>query len=71
MSPTRVASPYRSAAIGALPPALVYTWFAIALIDGVEGARTEALLKALAGAAIVFTIVVAPKAFRAWRQRRR
>lgn len=58
-------------AIGALPPGLVYTYFATALIDGVEGARTEAFVKALVGAAGMFTLVVAPKVLRWWRGRQR
>ncbi len=57
-------------AIGALPPTIVYTYFATALLEGVEGARTEALLKALAGGAMVVTLGVAPKLFSWWRQRR-
>jgi uncharacterized membrane protein YdjX (TVP38/TMEM64 family) len=56
--------------LGALPPTLVYTWFATALIDGVEGARGEALIKALAGGAGVLLIVVASKAWGRWRSRR-
>jgi uncharacterized membrane protein YdjX (TVP38/TMEM64 family) len=57
-------------AIGAIPPTVVYTWFATALIDGVEGARTEALLKALAGGAMIVTLALAPKVWARWRSRR-
>ena len=54
-------------AIGAIPPTLVYPYFATALLDGVEGARTEALLKALAGGAMIVTLALAP---RLWARRR-
>ncbi len=57
-------------AIGAIPPTVVYTWFATALLDGVEGARTEALLKALAGGAMMVPIALAPRLWAAWRRRR-
>ncbi len=56
-------------AIGAVPPTVVYTWFATALIDGVEGARTEALLQALAGGAMVVTIALAPRLWARWRRK--
>ena len=55
--------------IGALPPALVYTYFATALIDGVEGARTEAMGKALIGAGGMFCLAMAPKVWRWWKAR--
>ena len=57
-------------AIGALPPTVVYTYFATALIEGVEGARTEALLKALAGGVMVVSLGMAPKLWSWWKQRR-
>ncbi len=55
--------------IGSLPPTVVYTWFATALIDGVEGARTEALLKAFAGGALVLCVAVLPRLWLRWRVR--
>ena len=57
-------------AIGAVPPTLVYTWFATALVDGVEGARTQALLEALAGGALIVLLAVAPKLWARWRTKR-
>lgn len=57
-------------AIGAIPPTVVYTWFATALLEGVEGARTEALLKALAGGAAMVALALGPKIWAAWRRRR-
>lgn len=57
-------------AIGAIPPTVVYTYFATALLEGVEGARTEALLKALAGGAMIVTLALAPKLWARWRRGR-
>ena len=47
---------------------LVYPWFASAVIDGVEGARTEAFVKALAGGALVLSSAVALKLLVRWRR---
>lgn len=58
-------------AIGAVPPGLIYPYFATALIDGVEGAKQEAMVKALTGAAGMFLIAISPKLWRWWRARKR
>ena len=42
-------------AIGLLPNATLYTYFASVLAEGVEGARTEVLLRALAAGAVAIT----------------
>ncbi len=57
-------------AVGAIPPTVVYTWFATALLDGVEGARNEALLKALAGGAMMVSLALGPKVWARWKSRR-
>ena len=56
-------------AIGGVPPTVVYTWFATALIEGVEGARSEALGKALLGGAAVLLLAVGPKLWARWRKK--
>ncbi len=54
-------------AIGLLPNVTIYTYFAAALADGVEGARGEALLRAVAaGATLTVTGLVSR-----WLMRRR
>ena len=55
--------------LGGLPPTLVYTYFATAMIEGVEGARTEALLRALGGGAMVLLLALAPKLWARWRNK--
>ena len=57
-------------ALGSIPPMTVYPYFAAALIEGVDGARTEALLKALAGGALIVSLAVAPKLWRRWKRQR-
>ncbi len=42
-------------AIGLLPNATIYTYFAAVLAEGVEGAKTEVLLRALAAGAVAIT----------------
>lgn len=57
-------------AIGALPPTLVYTSFASALLEGVAGSKREALVRALGAGAVMITITVGPKLFKWWKARR-
>ena len=55
--------------LGALGPTIVYTYFATSLIDGVEGAKKEAVVKALLAGAAIVLIAVGPKVVVWWRKR--
>ena len=48
-------------AAGALPPMIVYTWFAAEIYNGVAGARQGALLRALLAGAAMVVLAVLPK----------
>ena len=57
-------------ALGAVPPTLTYTWFAVELVDGVEQARTEALVRALLAGSLILLLALAPRLW-AWLRARR
>jgi uncharacterized membrane protein YdjX (TVP38/TMEM64 family) len=56
--------------LGGLPPTIVYSYFASSLLEGADGARSEALLKALAGGGLVLLVALAPKLWVRWRAQR-
>jgi len=47
--------------VGALPPMVVYTWFAAEIYNGVAGAKEGAFLRALAAGATMVVLAVVPR----------
>ncbi|MFT3836680.1 MAG: VTT domain-containing protein [Myxococcaceae bacterium] len=56
-------------AVGALPPMVVYTWFAAEIYNGVAGAKQGALWRGLLAGAAMVLIAVLPKLVSKLRQR--
>lgn len=56
-------------AVGALPPMIIYTWFAAEIYNGVAGAKQGALWRALLAGAAMVTLAVLPKLISKLRER--
>lgn len=55
--------------LGMLPATFVYTYFADALLSGVEGAGRKAYLQLGSAVALLIALSLAPKAFQKWVRR--
>ncbi len=56
--------------IGAMPSTVIYTYFAAALVEGVEGAERKAILQTGAAALCLAALIFAPRLWRRLRARR-